>query len=55
MLEKCCDDEIGVLWPCKLRMVEQVLPCGMINDCVVVSEMHPTFGKWMMARQGDGV
>jgi hypothetical protein len=25
MLEKCGDDEVGVLWPCKLRVVEQVL------------------------------
>jgi hypothetical protein len=48
------------LKPCKLRVMEEVLPCGKNNETtqahhVVVSEMHPTLGKGMMARQGDGI
>jgi hypothetical protein len=57
VLEKSGDDEVGVLRPCKLRVMEEVLPCGMINETTqaLVSELHPTLGKGMMARQGDGV
>jgi hypothetical protein len=51
------DHQLGPEW---LWVMEEVLPCGMINETtqaqhVAVSEMHPTLGKGMMARQGDGV
>jgi hypothetical protein len=44
VLEKSGDDEVRVLRPCKMRVMEEALPCGMINETtqvphVVVSEM----------------
>jgi hypothetical protein len=32
VLEKSGDDEVRGLRPCKLRVMEEVLPCGMINE-----------------------
>jgi hypothetical protein len=60
MVEQGGDDEVGVLGPCKLGVLEEVLPCGMVNEAtqahgVVVSKMHPTLGQGMMGREGDGV
>jgi hypothetical protein len=56
MLEKCGDDEVGVLWPCKLRVVEQVLVAWLWDhpSTLCSSEWNASNlgrGIW----QGDGV